>query len=82
MDNPEKQNKKHNTLCVGHHHTQDEDLHNKKVDEKIPRQRCKNRNKMYNYGIQYFYLFFNFKFNIIISLTAWMQADQFISMPV
>ena len=37
---------------------------------------------MYNYGIQYFYLFFNFKFNIIISLTAWMQADQFISMPV
>ena len=27
---------KHNTLCVGHHHTQDEDLHNKKVDEKIP----------------------------------------------
>jgi hypothetical protein len=36
MDNPEKQNKKHNTLCVGHHPTQDEDLHNKKVDEKIP----------------------------------------------
>jgi hypothetical protein len=36
MDNPEKQNKKHNTLCVGHHYTQDEDIHNKKVDEKIP----------------------------------------------
>ena len=51
-------------------------------DKIIYRQRCKNRNKMYNYGIQYFYLFFNFKFNIIISLTAWMQADQFISMPV
>jgi hypothetical protein len=29
MDNPEKQNKKHNTLCVGHHYTQDEDIHNK-----------------------------------------------------
>jgi hypothetical protein len=45
-------------------------------DKNIYRQRCKNRNKMYNYGIQYFYLSFNFKFNIIISLTTWMQADH------